>query len=116
PSIILIRPFPYGPTPMARDMAMNRGNDTSRHLLFGLLALQTGLIDLAALVAAFHAWTQDKAQSLADHLVALGHLDAAHRHLLEGLAAAHLARHGGEVERSLAVIPARRSTRDNPAP
>jgi serine/threonine-protein kinase len=49
---------------------MNRGNDTSRHLLFGLLALQTGLIDQAALVAAFHAWTQDKARPLADHLVA----------------------------------------------
>src|SRR5262249_1651468 len=78
----------------------------------GLLALQTGLIDQAALVAAFHAWTQDKARSLADHLVALGHLDAAHRPLLEGLAAAHLARHGGEVERSLAVVPAGRSTRE----
>ena len=39
---------------------MNHGNDTSRHLLFGLLALQTGLIDQAQLVAAFHAWTRDK--------------------------------------------------------
>ena len=29
----------------------------------GLLALQTGLIDQAALVAAFHAWTQDKASA-----------------------------------------------------
>ena len=74
---------------------MNQGNDTARHLLMGLLALQTGLIDQAALVAAFHAWSQDKARSLADHLVALGHLDAAHRPLLDGLAAAHLARHGG---------------------
>src|SRR4051794_31133794 len=90
---------------------MNRGNDTSRHLLFGLLALQTGMIDQAALVAAFHAWTQDKSRPLADHLVALGHLDMAHRPLLEGLAAAHVARHGGDAERSLAAIPASRSTR-----
>ena len=69
---------------------MNRGNDTSRHLLFGLLALQNGLIDQAPLVAAFQAWTRDKARPLADHLVARGDLDAEHRPLLEALAAAHL--------------------------
>jgi hypothetical protein len=38
-----------------------------RHLLFGLLALQNGLIDQGALVATFQAWTRDKARSLADH-------------------------------------------------
>ena len=48
--------------------------DTDRHLLFGLLALQNGLIQQAQLVAAFHAWTCDKARPLADHLVALGYL------------------------------------------
>ena len=47
-----------------------------RHLLFGLLALQNGLIDQGQLVAAFQAWTRDKARSLADHLVARGDLDA----------------------------------------
>jgi serine/threonine-protein kinase len=81
------------------------------NLLFGLLALQTGLIDQAQLVAAFHAWTRDKARPLADHLVVLGHLDVAHRPLLEGLAAAHLAQHSGDAEKSLAAIPADRSTR-----
>jgi serine/threonine-protein kinase len=92
---------------------MDRRNDTSRQLLFGLLALQTGLIDQAALVAAFHAWTQDKSRPLADHLVALGHIDATHRPLLEGLAEAHLARHGGDTDKSLAAIPAGRSTRES---
>ena len=92
---------------------MDQRKDTSRHLLLGLLALQTGLIDQAALVAAFHAWTQDKARPLADHLVALGHLDGAHRPLLEGLAAAHLARHGDDLEQSLAAVPAGRSTRES---
>ena len=92
---------------------MNREHDTARDLLLGLLALQTGLIDQAALVAAFHAWTQDKARPLADHLVALGHLDPAHRPLLEGLAAAHLARHGGDAEQSLAALAAGRSTRES---
>ena len=40
-----------------------------RDLLFGLLALQNGLIDQGQLVAAFQAWTRDKARPLADHLV-----------------------------------------------
>ena len=57
-----------------------------RHLLFGLLALQTGLIQQAQLVAAFHAWTCDKGRSLADHLMALGHLNAPQRAAVEALA------------------------------
>ena len=83
-----------------------------RHLLLGLLALQVGLIDQAQLVAAFHAWTRDKARSLADHLLALGHLDPAHRPLLEGLAGAHLARHGGDAAQRLAALPTGRSIRE----
>ena len=71
----------------------------------GSLALQTGPINQAALVAAFYAWTQNKARPLADHLVALGHQDAAHRPPLEGLAVAHLACYRGDTEKSLAAIP-----------
>ena len=41
-----------------------------RHLLFGLLALQNGIINQGQLVAAFQAWTLDKSRSLADHLEA----------------------------------------------
>src|SRR5689334_5205465 len=87
--------------------------DQSRDLLFGLLALQTGLVDQARLVAAFHAWARDKGRSLADQLVALGHLDPAHRPLLEGLADAHLARHGGDTEKSLSSLPVSRSARES---
>jgi eukaryotic-like serine/threonine-protein kinase len=43
-----------------------------RNLLFGLLALQNGLINQGQLVAAFQAWTLDKARALADHLVGRG--------------------------------------------
>ena len=46
-----------------------------RHLLFGLLALQTGIIDQGQLVAAFQAWTLDKMRNLADILVARGDLE-----------------------------------------
>jgi hypothetical protein len=41
-----------------------------------MLALQSGLVDQGALVAAFQAWTRDKARSLADPPVARGDLDA----------------------------------------
>src|SRR5262249_56209058 len=82
-----------------------------RHLLFGLLALQNGLIDQGALVAAFQAWTRDKARSLADHLVGRGDLDPDDRSAVDALVARHIKKHGDDVEKSLAAVPANRSTR-----
>ena len=41
-----------------------------RHLLFGLLALQNGIINQVQLLAAFQGWTLDKSRSLADYLEA----------------------------------------------
>jgi serine/threonine-protein kinase len=82
-----------------------------RHLLFGLLALLNGLIDQGQLVAAFQAWTRDKSRSLADHLEARGDLTGAKRVLLDALAEVHLEAHDGDVEKSLAAVPANRSTR-----
>lgn len=91
---------------------MVQTSDHSCDLLFGLLALQNGLIDPAQLVAAFQSWVRDKARPLADHLVGSGYLEPAHRRLLEGLVAAHVARHGGSADRSLAAISVGRSTRE----
>jgi hypothetical protein len=68
---------------------MSGGNDTARHLLFGLLALQTGLIDQAALVAALHASALDRTRLLTDHFVALGHMSAIERAAIEALADVH---------------------------
>src|SRR6516164_2305549 len=82
-----------------------------RELLFGLLALQNGLINQAQLLAAFQAWTLERSKSLAEHLVALGHLSPARRPVVEAMAALHLQAHGGDVEKSLAAVPANRSTR-----
>jgi serine/threonine-protein kinase len=82
-----------------------------RHLLFGLLALQNGLIDQGQLMLAFQAWTRDKSKNLGDHLEARGDLTAAKRALLDALAEVHLEAHGGDVEKSLAAVPANRSTR-----
>jgi eukaryotic-like serine/threonine-protein kinase len=47
-----------------------------RHLLYGLLALQTGIIDQGQLMVAFQAWTRDKSGSLADQVVARGDREA----------------------------------------
>jgi hypothetical protein len=60
------------------------------NLLFGLLALQNGLIDQGQLVAAFQAWSRDKSHLLADLLVSRGDLNAPQRAAIEALAALHL--------------------------
>src|SRR3974390_2885152 len=84
-----------------------------RDLLFGLVALQNGLIDQGQLVAAFQAWTRDKVRPLAGHLIARGDLDSDQREGIEAMVALHLKKHGSDVERSLAAIPAGHSTLEN---
>ena len=84
-----------------------------RHMLFGLLALQNGIVNQGQLVAAFQAWTLDKSKSLADHLQARGNLKGATRALLEGLAEVHLEAQGGDVEKSLAAVAVDKSTRQS---
>ncbi len=83
-----------------------------QHLLFGLIALQVGLIDQAQLVAAFQAWSRDKTRTLADHLSERGSLDADGRAAVEAMAAVHVKKHGGDAEQSLAAIPAGRAARE----
>ena len=91
---------------------MTRPIDPSRDLLFGLLALQNGLIDQVQLVAAFQSWTRDKSRPLAVHLVGRGDLDAEQRAGVEAMVALHLKKHGGDAENSLAAIPVGRATRE----
>jgi serine/threonine-protein kinase len=73
-------------------------------LLFGLLALQNGLIEQGTLFAAFAAWVREKDRAMADILVGLGALDAGERALLEGLVQKNLQRHGGNSSESLASL------------
>src|SRR5262249_31406080 len=54
-----------------------------------------------------------KARLLADHLVARGDLDADDRSAVDALVARHLKKHSGDAQRSLAAIPAGRSTRES---
>ncbi len=82
-----------------------------RDLLFGLIALQNGMIDQSQLVAAFQAWTLDKARPLAEHLVGRGDLEADQRAIIEAMVGMHLKKHAGSAEKSLAAIASAASTR-----
>jgi serine/threonine-protein kinase len=84
-----------------------------RDLLFGLLALQNGLIEQGQLVAAFQAWTRDRSRTLADHMAARGDLDPDQRAGVDAMVGLHLKKHGGDAGRSLAAIPAGPSTRES---
>jgi eukaryotic-like serine/threonine-protein kinase len=88
-------------------------DDASSDLLFGLLALQNGLIDQAKLVAAFQGWALDKSRPIAEILLAQGAIDADDRALLQALAAKHLKRYGGDPARSLASLAVGKSTRES---
>jgi hypothetical protein len=84
-----------------------------RNLLFGLLALQNGLIDQDQLVAAFRIWSRDKSRQIAEYLVDRGDLDADQRNAVEVMVRLHEKKYGGSTEKSLAAIGAGRSTRES---
>ena len=84
--------------------------EPSRDLLFGLFALQNGLIDQVQLVAAFETWTRVKGRALADHLIDRGDLDADQRGVIEAMVGLHVKKHGSDPQQSLGSIPAGRST------
>jgi serine/threonine-protein kinase len=87
--------------------------DASHGLLFGLFALQNGMIHQAALVAAFQAWALAKDQRMDQILLEQGVIDAGDCALLESLVERHVRMHGGELEQSLSAIDVGRSTRDS---
>jgi eukaryotic-like serine/threonine-protein kinase len=86
--------------------------EAERNLLFGLIALQVGLIDQSQLVAAFQAWARHKVRTLSDHLGDLGVLDADARAAVEVMVVLHLRKHEGDLEKSLVSLPVGHSTRE----
>ena len=89
---------------------MAQRSDLPHDLLFGLLALQTGMVDQAQLVAAFQAWAVSKTRPMAAVLFEHGALDEDGRALLAALAEKHLKKYGGDTEKSLAALGPSRST------
>jgi len=80
------------------------GPSSDRNLLLGIVALQMDFISRDALIAAMHQWTIEKSRPLSEILVAGGALDPADRAVLENLVERHIARHGGDPERSLSSL------------
>jgi serine/threonine protein kinase len=87
--------------------------DAPHDLMFGLLALQNGMITQSQLIAAFGAWTLAKDRPMDELLIDQGALSEPRRALLSALVAEHLAMHDNDPEKSLAAISAGRSTRES---
>src|SRR5262245_10149818 len=77
---------------------------TDRDLLFGMVALQIGLIDQGALVAAFQAWVRDRGRSLAEVLRSRGDLDGDDCAAVAALVSRQIRRHGEDTEKSLIAL------------
>jgi eukaryotic-like serine/threonine-protein kinase len=76
-----------------------------RNLLFGILALQMDFVKRDSLIAAMNAWVLRKDQPIGEILVEQGTMAEDERRVLDLLVEKHLARHGGDAERSLVSLP-----------
>ncbi len=77
--------------------------EVNRNLLFGLLALQNGMVDQSDLVAAFRGWVRDKNQSLAAYLIERGQLEEDCKSALDALVELYEKDLGQNVERGVAA-------------
>jgi serine/threonine-protein kinase len=78
--------------------------DTDRNLLFGVLALQAGLIDNDQFARACTLWSAHKDMPLADVLVEHGWLSPEDQTLVDLLLQRKLQKHAGDVQASLAAV------------
>ncbi len=60
--------------------------ESDSSLLFGMLALQNGLIEQPDLIAAFQYWCKDRSRAMAQFLVERGALSESDRAMIDGLA------------------------------
>jgi hypothetical protein len=79
--------------------------DRARDLLFGLLALQTGLIEQSDLFAALNAWKGAARRSMAELLIGQGAIADDQCAVIDSLVALHPRKHGDSA-RSLAAVTA----------
>ncbi len=77
---------------------MARRDDITRDLLFGLIALERGLVDSGQLVAAFENWSGVRDRTMGEIFVAQGVLDEAARGLVDGLTKSRLAQRDADLE------------------
>src|SRR5258707_749349 len=86
--------------------ARRRAVELDRNLLFGVLALQTKVIDASQLAEAGTAWAARKDASLADLLIERGWITPEERVAIDHLIAIRLRRHGDDPRTSLAASAA----------
>src|SRR5262245_43923798 len=80
------------------------GSIADRNLLFGIFALQMDFVTRDQLIAGLNAWVLEKANHLGSVLVRQGALTQANHDLLAPLVEAHIQRHGGDPQKSLAAV------------
>ena len=98
--VVLVSP------PRSRETRRMAAVNADRNLLFGILAFQMDFVDRDALIAAMNAWVVRKDHPLGQILVEQGALAEDERRLLDPLVEKHLARHGGDAQRSLISVAA----------
>jgi serine/threonine-protein kinase len=91
--------------------ALNRPS-ADRNLLFGILALQAGLIGKDALLNAMNAWTLAKSQPLGNILLEQGAFDRDAHTLVEALVKKSLELHDGDVGKSLSTLSSIHTARE----
>ena len=74
--------------------------ESDSSLLFGILALQNGLIEQPDLIAAFQCWFKERSRPMAQVLVERGALTESDRTMLDGLVRRHAEKQGSAVEGS----------------
>jgi WD40 repeat protein/serine/threonine protein kinase len=100
-----------GPTPLD-EPTPRAGTDTERDLLFGILAVQMGLLSLDAFARGMQARALDESRPLNEILADQGALSGPQRDLLETMVQQYLAAHGEDPTRSLAALDAVVAMRD----
>jgi eukaryotic-like serine/threonine-protein kinase len=98
---------------MSRPRPSRTREDTSRSLLFGLLALQNNFIDRDALLAALNSWVADRSRSPGQILLERGALSPSRHMLLEALVEEHIRLHDDDPRKSLASLSSIGSVRDD---
>ncbi len=80
--------------------------DIAKHLLFGMLAFQNGLIEEGELLEAVRKWLNDKQRPLEAYLLASSKLSAEDRALLQAMVERHIQDHDGDASISIASVQA----------
>lgn len=78
--------------------------NTTRELLFGVLALQLNVISRDAFLAGLRAWVEDRSRPLAQILVEQGTLMPDDQQMVETVARKHFEKHGRDAAESLAAV------------